>query len=465
MKINILKPLIITLLVLSSKLIMAQDPICNELISACGGNTSISNFRAAQLFSGTPLSVGAKYKFRGMFTENNGQKVDGICEITKISNARLLNIDDDSAISVASGLPVSALNWFSPIIRPDVDSLGCTNRTGYIEFKFTFYKEFTGTTLPNEKNVNGLNFVHYDMDGGPIGNGGWYKEIGYEQYMNANNPILLLSPSSELTNLGVQQDNFYKYMGSSIERNGYSQCAEVALIAKYINPQSSISFRMGYDYKAPTDCSANTMTTPARQYVAKFDCVGFPPLTILPLKFLQVSAALNAGLVTVNWKTAEEQSLKQYDIERSTDGINFSKIGSTSPKNAILNSYDFNDNINNNANELFYYRIVAINLNGDKDISPVATVKKLNDQQNKISIFPNPSYSGSVQIRLTSNKAESAMLSVFDATGKRAIQKTVNLLKGVNSIILNDIATLSSGSYNVVLQSSSIKFSSKLIIW
>ncbi len=464
MKRNLSQSLIILILITIANVTVAQNPICNELVSSCGNNTSVSNFQNAQLFSGTALSIGAKYKFSNMFTESNGNKIDGICEITKIVNARLLNIDDDLAVSTASGQSVNAANWFAPLIRSDINQFGCSNRTGYIEFTFTFYKQFTGTTLPNEKNVSGLNFVHYDMDGSNVGTNGWFREIGYEKYINSSNPVLLLSPLSELSNAGLQTDNFYKYMGSTTERNGYSQCSEVALIAKYNNPQSSMTFRMGYDYKAPTNCSANTMTTPARQYMAKFDCVGFPTTT-LPLKFLQINAALNSDIVTLNWKSAEEQSLKQYDVERSEDGTSFRKIGTTAVKQGIINSYDFNDNVAGNINDIIYYRVVAININGDRDLSPVATVRKQTDQLNKISIFPNPTYSGSIQIRLNSTKAESAILSVFDASGKRVIQKTVSLLKGTNTIILNDIATLSSGSYNVALQNASIKFATKLIIW
>lgn len=448
--------------------VMAQNPACSVLSNSCSGSSVASDFRSPTVFSGTDLTLGVKYKFNNVITLPSGSNpatLDAIVEVSAISNAVMEDVDDDNATSNASGTTINVPDWFSPRIKANVTNFACTDLRGYVEFTVTFYPHFTGNVLPTAYAVSGLNFIHYDMDGHTVGNNGWFKEIGYEKIITASNPQLVVNSPTELSNGGVQAGSYNLYLGSTTERDGVSQCAEVAIIAKYNNAQSSLSFRMGYDYKAPTTCSGNQEATAYRQYGAKFGCVSFPSGGPLPVSLLNLAASSNNGIATINWTTAQEIDLSRYEIQRSTDGINFEGVGDVTARNALtVQQYKYNDNVAAINTKYIFYRLgIHDNRLGYK-VSNIVSVKTTDWNKNGMTLSPNPA-SGSVQIQLKTSQPAMADIYITDAAGKRIQTQKAQLQKGNNSVVLNNITALPNGMYTVKLVAGEIAYSSKLVIW
>ncbi|MEQ1555078.1 MAG: T9SS type A sorting domain-containing protein, partial [Ferruginibacter sp.] len=112
---------------------------------------------------------------------------------------------------------------------------------------------------------------------------------------------------------------------------------------------------------------------------------------ILPLQFLFFSAQkCTANQVCLHWRTANEQNVSHFEIERSVDGKTFNKIGSTNANNQASNSYTSKDDITLLQNIGFvYYRIKQIDIDGKFTFSDVRTIKL--STKNELSIYPNPS--------------------------------------------------------------------------
>lgn len=116
----------------------------------------------------------------------------------------------------------------------------------------------------------------------------------------------------------------------------------------------------------------------------------------LPVKLLALAAKRQKETVVVTWKTSSERNNKQFDVERSIDGINFTKIGEVKGQgnsNTVVN-YSFVDT--KPTAKLTYYRLVQVDYNSAATTSSLVWVNAENTtsvtEENalKITAFPIP---------------------------------------------------------------------------
>jgi len=92
--------------------------------------------------------------------------------------------------------------------------------------------------------------------------------------------------------------------------------------------------------------------------------------TILPVKFSTLDARVSTSSVSLKWTVASEENMNGYEVERSTDGRNYSKIGFVGASGS--NSYSF---VDPRASSIAYYRIKSVDVNGRYAYSTVALIK------------------------------------------------------------------------------------------
>lgn len=111
---------------------------------------------------------------------------------------------------------------------------------------------------------------------------------------------------------------------------------------------------------------------------------------VLPLHFISFKAsACNDRQVCLQWRTANEQLVSHFDIERSTDGLHFIKLGQVAAKNLSDNYYTSTDDLSAaQLNRQLYYRVRQADLNGKFTYSAVGTV--LVNGGVSIGLYPNP---------------------------------------------------------------------------
>lgn len=154
--------------------------------------------------------------------------------------------------------------------------------------------------------------------------------------------------------------------------------------------------------------------------------------------------AQRSGLssVTVNWKTEQEINSKGFEIQRSSDNINFEAVGFVSSKTAnssLAQFYSFIDN-SNNVKGTSFYRLKMIDLDNTFAFSSIRTVKG-SGLQAEVNVFPNPASSNS---KVTiGNLSESTNIGVFDNTGR-----LVQQISSTNSSSV-DLNHLQKGSYYI----------------
>jgi hypothetical protein len=150
---------------------------------------------------------------------------------------------------------------------------------------------------------------------------------------------------------------------------------------------------------------------------------------VLPLHVLSVTASRNNGQALVTWQTDGRES-KQYEVQRSKDGINF-RTASTFKAEPGKKNYTYNDLSAEALQGLVYYRIRETDL---QDQVYYSSIVKLNGQENRnsFSIYPNPA-NNFVIVNGYNPKPAMVMLNFYDAAGKLVKQMQWQQVEGVYS--------------------------------
>ncbi len=165
-----------------------------------------------------------------------------------------------------------------------------------------------------------------------------------------------------------------------------------------------------------------------------WQCTGVLPVTITDF----VAQKQNES-VLLKWYATYETNFRLFEIERSTDGIGFYKIGEIAGQNFA--NYSFNDN-ELPTSSIIYYRLKMIDIDGTFNYSKIISVRLNNNFSNAL-VYPNPT-TGPLNIKLAESIKNNTTLDVTDVTGRVVKQQQVN--KGVVNINL-EVSKLPAGRY------------------
>ena len=135
----------------------------------------------------------------------------------------------------------------------------------------------------------------------------------------------------------------------------------------------------------------------------------------LPVTWLSFTASRQHANAQLVWRIIQEQNCNLYDVERSSDGITFQKLGSVSCRNSqVAQTYIYTDAAPGKGN--FYYRIKQFDKDGSFEYSQIRTVNFTN--VNTITVYPNPTRN-LLQITGLQNNS---VINLYDAGGRRVLQ-------------------------------------------
>ena len=173
--------------------------------------------------------------------------------------------------------------------------------------------------------------------------------------------------------------------------------------------------------------------------------------TALPLTWISFNAKSVNNKVQLDWVTAHEINTNYFDVERSADGVHFSKIGTvaSSQNSSAENNYTFTDD--NPANGISYYRLKQVDIDGHFTYSIIISVKM--NTSLSVKIIGNPVHQ-ILHLEINGTSGKALPVWITDASGKR--YKTFLANDGSKQINMED---LSSGMYYVVYQAEGNIFS------
>jgi len=163
----------------------------------------------------------------------------------------------------------------------------------------------------------------------------------------------------------------------------------------------------------------------------------------LPLLLNNFSVKADNCIAHLNWSTSSEANSEKFEIEKSeTNNAKWKTIGSVKAQgnSSTHSTYYFkDDNIFIN-NKVVLYRLKMIDIDGSFIYSPVLNAPLKCDEQNNLSVFPNPVANGKLNVSL--NSAENVEANLTSITGQQI--KKIILKNGINNI---DVSELSNGVY------------------
>lgn len=170
----------------------------------------------------------------------------------------------------------------------------------------------------------------------------------------------------------------------------------------------------------------------------------------LPVTITQFKGEYEKGISYLTWTTITEQNNNGFEIERSTNGQNFSRLGFVSSKAIDGNSntllqYNFEDT--KPVMGINYYRLKQVDRDGKYAYSKVVVLTTSSASELTFGhVYPNPVASSVVRMVVLAPKAELVSFRIVDMSGRSVSARNIQLVEGVNNLEW-DVRNLNDGAY------------------
>jgi len=232
---------------------------------------------------------------------------------------------------------------------------------------------------------------------------------------------------------------------------------EAYLKDNYTGATQTISFSSNTDYVFTVNSSIA-----ASKATDRFSIL-FLPSSALPVSGLELNGTAEGKQVKLQFTALNERDMAGYEIEHSTDGVRFTKIGDQPAVNGIASarSYAFIHNKPVEGNN--YYRVKGTSLNGQEQYSNVKLIR-LGSGLPTVMVAPNPAGKDKVVLKVSQLLKGNYTVTVTDALGRIFSQKEM-VYDGVSGIMELKFPTIAkSGSYYVKVVGEGGNFTEAFII-
>ena len=179
--------------------------------------------------------------------------------------------------------------------------------------------------------------------------------------------------------------------------------------------------------------------------------VVFRLLQPVPVKITSITAVRkNETSAIVTWEVEQETAINHYELERSADGINFSKISehaASQTTNHVV--YTQLDNAINKS--VWFYRVRAVGIDGSFDFSDVVRLNGLNNTTT-ITVNPNPITDHQIHLQCNYLKTGTYQLKMVNAQGQLMLQRTIMQSQLLQNHQVKLPVAIPSGEYIIIIQ-------------
>lgn len=152
----------------------------------------------------------------------------------------------------------------------------------------------------------------------------------------------------------------------------------------------------------------------------------------------------NNSIAQLNWQIGESINFRQFEVEMSLDGINYSGTGIVG-YTAGKADYQFSQRMFSGV--LYYFRLKMVDEDGSYKYSSIVTLRAQEiASESALVILTNPSTS-STMIKLKANSNQTTTLKLYDETGRLLNQKKLSLKPGTQLVELTETNGLLPGTY------------------
>jgi len=203
------------------------------------------------------------------------------------------------------------------------------------------------------------------------------------------------------------------------------------------------------------NCSvANSQKVFLKVYSSQSAC------SVLSAGILNFSGSVINNKNVLQWTVQDDDNIKEYVIEKSTDGANFSMVGSVAGSQSSQGgNYIFTDP--DNSSNINYYRLKLVNAD-----NTAARYSKTILLYNRSALFKistiNP-FSNDLKVNIYLPEQGIVEMNLYDMYGKILSKKTLQLSTGNSQVSFDNVSYLPPGMYILSTLYNGMALQSKLI--
>ena len=189
-----------------------------------------------------------------------------------------------------------------------------------------------------------------------------------------------------------------------------------------------------------------TVTADAASKVANRFKIIFRNLNTTPVTFTSVKANAHNNQISVDWNVENQSKMKHYEVERSADGNNFSKVSIIDANDNLSSSYSWLDENPLQGNN--FYRIRSVDLNGKIEYTSIVKAQ-INNISVSIKVFPNPAIEAKVNVQFNNQPAGVYYARLINPIGQVIVSKKIIHSKGTSTETVQWNQNAAKGIYNL----------------
>lgn len=218
-----------------------------------------------------------------------------------------------------------------------------------------------------------------------------------------------------------------------------------------------------YNWSLIRNRYANALSTTVRNWLAMESNLApkRTPVGALPVTLLDFSGKLKGNNVLLEWATSFEINSKEFQIEKSIDGVNYSKLNTVAAAGNSFSEKKYNY-LDTEATDINYYRLKMVDIDGYEKQSNVIVIKNNGIVSQSITVTNMP-FRDLINIRFAKVPKGKTMLKLFDLSGRLiSVSEKPN---PVSSIIQFDNynKNIAKGIYLLQVESEGKQFNIKIV--
>jgi hypothetical protein len=170
---------------------------------------------------------------------------------------------------------------------------------------------------------------------------------------------------------------------------------------------------------------------------------------VLLVDILKFSGVPQGDNVLLNWTIVADKEIDRFEIERSTDNNSYTKVGTVKEPVTmqVQQSFSYTDNVSAVNSDVIYYKLKVIGKAGEVKYSNILVIRRT-QTRTPVKIMPNPA-NNYVSIRFFAEKDGEVTINMIDNIGKLIFTEKQKVIRGNNTVQLNDLSKYSSGVYTL----------------
>jgi hypothetical protein len=182
----------------------------------------------------------------------------------------------------------------------------------------------------------------------------------------------------------------------------------------------------------------------------------------LPVKLTNFIGNKYQNNVKLQWQTAQEQNSKNFIVQRSIDGINFTDLTiiQATGNSSVITTYNYTDGVSLLTSKKVYYRLQQNDKDGTYTYSDILTIKT-DKQKQDLMVLTNP-VKNEITVQAYFAQKGYANVTIINNEGKIVTQKSIAVQEGINvsKILINDLAK---GVYILKINTENENYTEKIL--